>query len=233
MPASLFLWASVAAALPQGAAGPAESYFTLPGAASNGISLRMETMLERRFRTVVRQHYDFSCGSAALATLLRFHYGVRANETSVFNGMWAEGDRAQIQAKGFSLLDMRRYLNSIGISAEGYRVTLDQIAKTKVPGIALVVTGGYRHFVVIKGLTADEVLVGDPSRGLLTMPRKQFEGSWEGLYFVLTTAPSVGRNAFNREAQWTAVTRAPLGNGLGRPVEIDSLRLALPGLGEF
>ncbi|RYF14189.1 MAG: peptidase C39, partial [Oxalobacteraceae bacterium] len=32
------------------------------------------SLIGRRFETVVRQQYDFSCGSAALATLLRYHY---------------------------------------------------------------------------------------------------------------------------------------------------------------
>ncbi|MBO9623874.1 MAG: C39 family peptidase [Sphingomonas sp.] len=233
MPLALLLWAGLAAAPYPAPDELPNSQFFLPGATTGGISVAMETMLDRRFHTVVRQRYDFSCGSAALATLLRFHYGIRASESSVFNGMWAEGDRMQIRAKGFSLLDMRRYLGAIGLNAEGYRVTLDQIAKTRIPGIALIVTSGYNHFVVVKGLTANEVLVGDPSRGLLVLDRKEFEKSWPGLYFVITSAPDFGRSSFNRHSQWAGVGRGPLGSVLGRPIEMDGLRLALPGPGEF
>ena len=64
---------------------------------------------EERFATVIRQKYDFSCGSAALATLLRYHYGLSQDEEATFRGMWATGDQPQIRRVGFSLLDMKRY----------------------------------------------------------------------------------------------------------------------------
>src|SRR5208283_4171640 len=66
--------------------------------------------LMRAFRTTWHQQYDFSCGSAAVATLLSFHYGRPTNETTVFKAMFAAGDQARIQVQGFSLLDMKRYL---------------------------------------------------------------------------------------------------------------------------
>jgi hypothetical protein len=210
-----------------------ERRFTIPGLPGGGFNVPLASMLERRFHTVVRQRYDFSCGSAALATLLRFHYGVPADESGAFDGMWREGDRALIQRQGFSLLDMKRYLGSVGLKSDGYRVKLDQIARTGIPGIALTVTDGYRHFIVIKGVTATEVLVGDPSRGLIAYPRKRFEAIWDGLYFVVTTAPAVGKAGFNPRTGWAGVGRAPIGGALGRPVEIDALRLAAPVLGEF
>lgn len=224
--------AAVLAAATSGAAAN-ERRFTIPGLPGGGFNIRLDSMLERRFHTVIRQRYDFSCGSAALATLLRFHYGVRADESGVFDGMWREGDQKLIKVRGFSLLDMKRYLGAVGLAAEGYRVKLDQISGTGVPGIALTVTEGYRHFIVIKGVTADEVLVGDPSRGLIVYSRKRFEEIWDGLYFVVTTAPAVGKTSFNRHSQWARVGRAPVGDGFGRPVEIDALRLASPVLGEF
>ncbi|WP_204283799.1 C39 family peptidase, partial [Klebsiella pneumoniae] len=69
------------------------------------------------FRTVVRQQYDYSCGSAAVATLLRYHYGRPTVESDVFSAMWRSGDQAQIKRAGFSMLDMKRYLDSQGYMA--------------------------------------------------------------------------------------------------------------------
>ena len=51
------------------------------------------------FRTVVRQRYDFSCGSAALATLLRYHYDREVGEEQIFRAMYAAGDQ-DVQACG-------------------------------------------------------------------------------------------------------------------------------------
>ena len=98
----------------------------------------VKSVVDVRFTGVVRQKYDFSCGSAALATLLRFHYNYDVREDAAFRGMWDRGDRTQIRRVGFSLLDMKRWLASRGIGADGYKVPLAKIAETGVPGIALI-----------------------------------------------------------------------------------------------
>lgn len=214
-------------------AGPAaaqEARFYIPSIPGTMFQVDIGTVLDRRFYSVVRQQYDFSCGSAALATLLHYHYGVPANEEMTFNGMWEKGDQAAIRQKGFSLLDMKRYLESVGLKTEGYRVTLDQVAKTQIPGIALIVSKGYRHFVVIKGVSDQNVLVGDPARGLLRVPRDEFQKQWDGLYFVITDHPDTGRASFNRSAQWVSVGRAPTGDNFTRPVDPEVLRLAIPAI---
>lgn len=206
------------------------THFMLPGMPGGGFNADISTMLDRRFYTVVRQRFDFSCGSAALATLLHYHYGIPANEDTTFNGMWDNGDQEAIRQSGFSLLDMKRYLASIGLETQGFRVTLDQIAETRVPGIALTVTDGYRHFVVIKGVGPDAVLVGDPSRGLRHYTREEFTKIWDGLYFVITDARETGRASFNRAAQWATVPSAPIGGAFVRPMEREALRIATPAL---
>ena len=206
----------------------ATTHFVIPTMPGGGFNVDMSTMLDRRFYTVVRQRYDFSCGSAALATLLRYHYGVRnADEELTFNGMWEHGDQAQIKKFGFSLLDMKRYLATIGLQTQGFRVTLDQIAQTRVPGVALTTTRGYKHFVVIKGVTAEYVLVGDPARGLLRISRPEFQKMWDGLYFVVTDARQIGQSSFNRPGQWAVVGRAPLDSLVSRPVDLETLRTAI------
>ncbi|MFS9669631.1 C39 family peptidase, partial [Klebsiella pneumoniae] len=73
-----------------------------------------------------------------MATLLRYHYGRPTVESDVFSAMWRSGDQAQIKRAGFSMLDMKRYLDSQGYMADGYRMPLDQLAKLKTPAIALI-----------------------------------------------------------------------------------------------
>jgi predicted double-glycine peptidase len=79
--------------------GPAR--FGSTAAGIGDFAVPVQSMEDRRFATVIRQRYDFSCGSAALATLLRYHYAGREDEAQVFRGMWAEGDRDQIRRLGF------------------------------------------------------------------------------------------------------------------------------------
>jgi len=163
-------------------------------------AMPVTSLIGRRFQTVVRQQYDFSCGSAALATLLRYHYEDPQTEQSVFLGMFRDGDRAQIQRLGFSLLDMKRYLAARGVGADGYRVTLDQIAKARLPGIALIDFNGYKHFVVVKGVEAGGLLLGDPSLGLRRESIATFMKQWNGVFFVINGRNDVAMRHFNSVA---------------------------------
>lgn len=143
-------------------------------------------MLEAKFATVYRQQHDFSCGSAALASLLTYHYGIERTELDVFTSMYETGDQKRIERLGFSLLDMKEYLARIGIGSDGYRVPLERLAEARLPTIALIDSNGYRHFVLVKGMDADTVLLGDPARGLRSVPHDEFNAMWNGIAFVIT-----------------------------------------------
>ncbi len=212
---------------------PPATQMVMGGSPVGTYSLNMQSMVDARFVSVVRQQYDFSCGSAALATLLRFHYGYDVREQSAFLGMWAKGDQAQIRQVGFSLLDMKRWLASRGLSADGYSVDLDQVAKTGVPGIALISIKNYRHFVVVKGVRTQEVLLGDPSIGLRVMPRNAFEEAWNGIYFVISEEQERARQRFDQDEQWAGYVRSPLGSGFSDPVSQQALLLTAPFYGDI
>lgn len=196
-----------------------------------GVAVR--SMNDVKFDAVIKQQYDFSCGSAALATLLRFHYGFDVTEEQAFRGMWARGDRDQIRRVGFSLLDMKRWLGSRGLSADGYEVGLDRIAETGLPGIALISVKNYKHFVVVKGVRNGEVLIGDPSAGLTVIPREDFVDSWNGVYFVLSDDRDRARAAFDADRQWASYVRAPVSAGFSDPVSQQALMLSAPFYGDF
>lgn len=234
-PALAALLTGAAAALASCASAPGEgraAFATAPGAIGD-IALPIASVEDQRFATVVRQRYDFSCGSAALATLLHYHYRGRQDEAQVFRGMWLEGDREQIRRLGFSLLDMKRYLAANGIEADGFQVSLEEVASAGVPGIALINVNGYRHFVVVKGVADGEVLVGDPALGLRTMPAEEFRTAWNGVYFALNSNLAAGRAHFNRDAQWASFSRAPLGAGFTNPLSQQALMLTAPFYGDF
>ena len=191
------------------------------------------TLQEAKFSQVVRQQYDFSCGSAALATLLTFHYDRDTNEQDAFGAMYAAGDKEKIATAGFSLLDMKTYLESIGYMADGYQASLDTLASAAVPAIALINYRGYRHFVVVKGITDDEVLIGDPALGIKFMSRGEFESLWDnGVLFIIKNRPEVGREFFNQSAEWNLLARAPIGAALSSD-SLAQLTVGLPRLGDF
>ena len=162
------------------------------------------------FRTVVRQQHDFSCGSAALATLLTHQYGLPTSEADAFRRMYADGDQAKIRKAGFSMLDMKTYLDARGLSANGYRMDLKAIARDKTPVIALITVGRYKHFVVVKGVIGNEVLVGDPALGLKTWPVADFAKMWNGIAFAIDRTRRVKAPTFNLASDWRPWSRAPL-----------------------
>ncbi len=222
------IWGSLALALVLAACG--SRTITTSGRAmilpAGEVAPPVHSVLERRFETVVRQRYDFSCGSAALATLMRFHYNKPTSEEFVFLGMWQTGDQARIRKLGFSLLDMKRFLASHGIAADGFEVTLDDIAQTRIPGIALITTQGYKHFVVVKGVEGDRVLVGDPARGLRLLTANAFKREWNGILFALDNAGDLGKNNFGRPSEWALAPRSPLSRVRAmEPLSLQSLAL--------
>lgn len=187
---------------------------------------------EARFKKVVRQRYDFSCGSAAVATLLTYHYDRSTTEEEVFREMFQQGDQDKIRKEGFSLLDMKGYLDRHGIRANGYRVGLDKLAENGIPAIALINTKGYLHFVIITGVDEDEVLIADPALGNRIMVRTEFEKAWNGVLFVLLDNAEIAQQFFNHEEAWQVRTRAPMGSALMRE-GLAHFALSLPSRNEF
>jgi hypothetical protein len=144
--------------------------------------------------------------------------------------MYEGGDQAKIREVGFSMLDMKRYLESIGYRADGFRITLDRLADMRVPAIALITRDGYRHFVVVKGLKDGKVLVGDPSRGLEIHDRKDFEGWWNGIALAIRSGPGATDDLrFNQASDWTQWGPAPVGL-VRAPIEPGALTRELPML---
>jgi predicted double-glycine peptidase len=192
-----------AAALSFGISGANASEINLGAPATGTFTFHVTSYAEIPFRTVIHQQYDYSCGSAALATLLRFHYGQDTDEAQIFKAMYAVGDQAKIQKYGFSLLDMKKLLNSRGYKADGYRIALSQLAQMKIPAIALIQLKSYKHFVVIKGVVGDHILIGDPALGLRLYSEQDFAKIWNGIVFLIHDGPSDEHATFNSAVEWS------------------------------
>lgn len=143
----------------------------------------VRSMAEKRYENVVRQQWELSCASAALATILRYQHGVPVSERIVALGLinrpeyFARPDLIKIR-QGFSLLDLKRYVDSIGYQGVGLgKLDLDDL-RAHAPIIVPVNLQGYPHFVVFRGATQHEVLLADPAFGNVTMSIKKFLKGW-------------------------------------------------------
>lgn len=191
-------------------------------AQDGGYAMRVSSLKEARFATTLRQQYDFSCGSAALATLLTFHYGQPVSEETVFKQMYQAGDRGKISKQGFSLLDMKRYLNAHGYLADGFEQPVEKLAEEGLPAIVLLTERGYRHFVVVKGVRRGRVLVGDPAMGTRALSLERFGHLWtNGILFVIHNRRHGVK--FNAPADWRVAPPAPLDLAIQRDDRFDAL----------
>ncbi len=184
----------------------------IPVQSGGAFSVPVYSMKEQRFQKTIHQQYDFSCGSAALATLLTHHYNFPVSEQDVFREMFTRGDQAKIKKEGFSLLDIKNYLTTRGFDADGYVAEIDKLAVAGVPAIVLVKEQGYYHFVVVKGLRDGRVLIGDPSSGTRVIPKTQFTEMWVNkILFVIKNKLEIAR--FNNDYDWQAAPMSPIAAG--------------------
>lgn len=200
-------------ALAAGAAAGQGGTATMPMEAGGPFAVPVASIKELRFRQTIRQQYDFSCGSAALATLLTHHYGYPVGEQDVFREMYERGDKAKIRREGFSLLDIKNYLAAHGFAADGFVAELDRLTVARVPAIALIREHGYYHFVVLKGMRDGRVLIGDPSTGSRALRENDFRQLWVNrILFVILSHQERAR--FNVAGDWRAAPAAPIAEGM-------------------
>jgi len=140
-----------------------------------------------KYRHIVHQAYDYSCGSAALTTVLQFHLGLAVTEQDAMKGMLEHGEQDKIIARrGFSLLDMKRYVATLGSDSGGFRGDMNDLAKLGQPAIVPIDYAGFKHFVVVKGVRDGKVFIADPSAGNIAFSVEEFAGLWDkGTLFVI------------------------------------------------
>ncbi len=128
---------------------------------------------------LIKQQYDYSCGSAALATLLNYYLGENLTERQVIEGLVEYGDRKQIERlRAFSLLDMKRFVEKLGYKGNGYEADMEDLRTLGKPCIVPVEIFGYSHFCIFRGIAQDHVFLADPYLGNVSFPLTEFQAMW-------------------------------------------------------
>lgn len=207
-----FLFAGCLALVLQAApAGAEQQPVRLPG--GQMINAPVTSYFALRFKQVVKQGYDISCGAAALATLMKYYWGVDTDEKKIIEGILArssEDEKKQINGMGFSMLELKHMGESLGFSAGGFRLdSVDKLAKLKVPALTLITVRGYKHFVVFKGVSQGQVYIADPAFGNRSRSLERFTEEWDGVILVFVSDKYTGNNNFSAD-----------GSLSGRPREV-------------
>ncbi|OEC42073.1 peptidase C39 [Pseudomonas sp. 1D4] len=160
-------------------------------------TVNIEPMSQLQFRNVIRQAYDYSCGSAALTSLLDYYLGRNLQERQVMEGLLRYGEADKIvERRGFSLLDMKRFVTALGYKSGGFRAEFEDLDKLEHPALVPIHYGGFKHFVVVRDVYNDHVFVADPALGNISFTRTRFEEVWDqNVLFVIYPTGAEPRNA--------------------------------------
>lgn len=155
--------------------------------------VQVKPAIEQQFRGIVKQAYDYSCGSAALTTLLNGYVGEKLNERQTMDGLLKYGEYDRIvERRSFSLLDMKRFVTALGYNSGGYKGQFSDLQKLDKPAIVPIAYAGFKHFVVFKTYRDGRVFVADPALGNLSFSADHFQEIWDNnTLFIID--PPVGR----------------------------------------
>ena len=164
----------------------------------------VESYWDIKTKGIVMQKLDYSCGSAALATIFTYYLDKKTTESNIINYLLNHGDlKAIIKRKGFSLLDLKEYTQYRGLTAQGYRMDTESLFDVKVPVLLPLVINGYRHFVIYIGHKGDRVFLLDPTFGSVTMLTDEFKRAW---YAYENVGLIITKNGYQRSKNITLLT---------------------------
>jgi len=148
-------------------------------------TLAPKTYKALKYAVTVRQALDFTCGGAALATVLTHYWNRETTELEVLKILQTRyPDAAAWKAKvkaGFSLEDLQFAAEALGFESQAAKAPTDSLEKLNGPVIVhLKKTETYLHFSVLRKAAGGTFYLSDPILGMYAMTRAQFDAQYTG-----------------------------------------------------
>lgn len=180
-----------------------------------------------RYAWVVGQAEWYTCGPAAVVTLLTHYYGLPTSEAEALE----LAERFMVAAgrepgQALTALALKQTLEAKGIPARGYRVKPEALADYFARGglpVILHLTEPQKHFVVAVGMVGNQIVLADPSWGQSILPFSALVGERGYSEVVLVPIPSPELALRAREKQRETLERAA-----DRLAALSRLREGLP-----
>ena len=138
-------------------------------------SLPVKTWKQLRDADLEKQDLDYSCGSAATATILRSFYGIEVYEKDILDEVTRIGDDGTA-----SFSDLQQAVMKFGFKAVGISATFKKLKTIKIPAVVYLRYRDKDHFSVIRGINKQGMVwLGDPSWGNRKFSEQQFGAMWE------------------------------------------------------
>ena len=149
---------------------------------SRSFELYIRNARQIRNENIVMQQRDFSCGAAAVATIVNHFWGDQATETGLLIALAMTLTEEELKDRienGLTLTDLKRVCERFGYQAVLGTLTLDRLAESKIPLLVGITVNGYDHFVVVRGVDDQYVYLADPAIGRQRVPLNEFAKQWQ------------------------------------------------------
>lgn len=142
----------------------------------------IKSWLELKNQNMIKQEYDYSCGSATLATILKYYYNLEIDERIVLDGVLKSKGLSKENKNEFensyislSFYDLATYTNSLNFKAIGLSLSLDSLKELQVPVILFIKIRKDEHFTVYKSMDENFVYLSDPTFGNIKISIAKFK----------------------------------------------------------
>ena len=144
---------------------------------------RFRTWVDVRDQGIVKQSLDYSCGPAAMATLLSYYFQKPTSEKEILNVLETNSAVWQLppdwRETGVSMAALAKIGKYTGLEAVGIAVDLAMLSRLNIPVIVYLEHRGFPHFSVIRGVDKQgSVQLADPTWGNQLLSQREFAKLW-------------------------------------------------------
>lgn len=168
---------------------------------------------------VLRQTQAAECGLTCIGMIAGF-YGHHIDMVSL-------RQRFPTSLKGSTLSNVMSFAQNLGLGSRAVRLELDELNKLNLPCI---LHWDMNHFVVLKGIRKDKLIIHDPARGVRTVPMDEVSASFTGVALELYPAATFEKKDEKKSISMLSLIRNVSGIGSAF-MQVALLSLALEFFG--
>ncbi|MCE2746883.1 MAG: cysteine peptidase family C39 domain-containing protein [Burkholderiales bacterium] len=142
------------------------------------------TWHEYRFRNMMEQRLDISCGAASMSALLTYYTDSPADEEDLLAALALVVDASEqdsVLEDGFTLLHLKQVVGQMGLELKAATIYNAQLVRFGSPALLQLKTTQGHHFVLWHGKVKGRHWIGDPSRGDMWLTDYELEKEWTGV----------------------------------------------------
>lgn len=168
---------------------------------------------------VLRQTQAAECGLTCIGMIAGF-YGHHIDMVSL-------RQQFPTSLKGSTLTNVMSMAQNLGLGSRAVRLELDELHKLNLPCI---LHWDMNHFVVLKGITKNKLIIHDPARGVRKVPMDEVSSSFTGVALELYPAATFEKKDEKKSISMLSLIRNVSGIGSAF-VQVALLSLALEFFG--